>query len=129
MPTGLRAMPALSCTDVDLSASDLSHAFGFRVAGTWRGEQGVARFAILQLGQITLALHKAEAVQAGPDWAVYLYIDDAAALAELARAQGAAVEGPSDQPWRCRELRFVDRDGNQLVFAEDLAPGPDGPGL
>lgn len=129
MPTGLRAMPALSCTNVEASANDLIHGFGFEAAGFLRDDDGAANFAILRLDAITLALHRADAVHADRTWSAYLYVDDAEALAELADAQGMAVEGPTEQPWRCLEVIFTDRDGNRVVFSQDLAPGPNGPGL
>lgn len=129
MPTGLRAMPALYCSDVSASAATLCRCFGFEAAGVRRDEAGEAVFAILRLGQVTLALHRADAPAAQDAFSVYVFIDDAAAMAELARAQGAALEGPEDMPNGCREIRFRDADGALICFAEDLRPGPDGPGL
>lgn len=40
------------------------------------------------------------------------------ALAERARADGAAVEGPTLQPWHTREIVVTDPDGYRLNFIE-----------
>ena len=40
------------------------------------------------------------------------------AVAERARAQGAAVDGPTDQPWFTREVVVTDPDGYRLDFVE-----------
>ncbi|MEM8742850.1 MAG: VOC family protein [Pseudomonadota bacterium] len=122
-------MPALTCRDLRASAQALSRSFGFELAGFWADGDAPPHFAILRLGDVTLALHQSDEPAGSPGFAAYLYIDDAESLAELALAQGALIDGPLDQPWRCREVRYTDRDGNQIVFAQDLAPGPEGPGL
>ncbi|GIX12290.1 MAG: hypothetical protein KatS3mg118_0249 [Paracoccaceae bacterium] len=129
MPTGLRAMPCLPCTDPADTAARLGRLFGFTAAGFWRDANGAETFGILRLGAVTLALRRAASVSPQEGWAAYLFVDDAAALAELARAQGGIVDGPEDRPWGCREVLWTDPDGNILCFAEDLRPGPDGPGL
>jgi predicted enzyme related to lactoylglutathione lyase len=129
MPTGLRSMPCLAATDPAATAGRLERLFGFRTAGFWRDDQGVETFGILRLGLVTLALRRAATVTPQDGWAAYLHVDDATALAELARAQGGVLDGPEDRPWGCREVLWTDPDGNVICFAEDLRPGPDGPGL
>lgn len=128
MPSGLRAMPCLTVADPAAAAARLSRLFGFDIAGFWRDEAGAETFGIVRLGAVTLGLRRGIPAPA-PGWSAYLYVDDAAGLAELARAQGGVVEGPEDRPWGCREVLWTDPDGNALCFAEDLRPGPDGPGL
>jgi catechol 2,3-dioxygenase-like lactoylglutathione lyase family enzyme len=39
-------------------------------------------------------------------------------LAERARGEGAAVSGPSLQPWHTRELLITDPDGYRLAFVQ-----------
>jgi hypothetical protein len=129
MPEGIRAMPVIAVTDVAAAAKTYARAAGFEPAGFWRDGDGRETFAILRLGRITLALRRAEAVAPFPGWAAYLYVERVGEVADLARAAGLAVEGPADRPWGCREVEITDRDGNCLCFAEDLRPGPDGPGL
>jgi hypothetical protein len=129
MPTGLRAMPVLPVTEVERSATALARALGFAIAGYWRDADGEARFAVLRLGTVTLALRRVAEVAPSDGWAACIFVDDAAAVAELARAGGFAVSGPSDRPYACRETEVTDRDGNILCFSEDLKPGPEGPGL
>ncbi|WP_118134172.1 VOC family protein [Oceanicella sp. SM1341] len=129
MPTGLRAMPMLSVTDVEASADALARGFGFEAAGFWRGDDGAAQFSILRLGLVTLGLRRVEAVAPAPGWAAYVYVDDVEAIADLGRAGGFAVSGPEARPYGTREVEVTDRDGNVICFALDLRPGADGPGL
>ncbi|QDL91318.1 hypothetical protein FDP22_05675 [Paroceanicella profunda] len=129
MPTGLRAMPMISATDVEASAGALVRAFGFEPAGFWRDAGGTATFGILRLGLVTLGLRRVEAVTPAPGWAAYVYVDDVEAIADLGRAGALAVSGPQDRPYGTREVEVTDRDGNVICFARDLRPGPDGPGL
>ncbi len=43
-------------------------------------------------------------------------------VAEQARAQGAATEGPTDQPWHTREVGITDPDGYRLTFLQSAWP-------
>ncbi|RMF39615.1 MAG: hypothetical protein D6754_05045 [Alphaproteobacteria bacterium] len=122
-------MPVLHVSDVEAGAAAFAQSFGFAPAGFWRDEDGTARFSILRLGDVTLALQRAETVTPATGWAAYIYVDDVAALHELATAQGAPVTAPQDRFYGCREIEFTDPDGNVVCFAQDLDPGPEGPGL
>lgn len=42
------------------------------------------------------------------------------ALAEKAREAGAAVQGPTEQPWNTRELIVTDPEGYRLNFVQPL---------
>jgi len=44
-------------------------------------------------------------------------------LAEQARAQGAQVVGPLEQPWNVCELTVIDPDGYRLVFSVPVDTG------
>lgn len=48
------------------------------------------------------------------------------ALAALARAAGAAVDGPTDQPWHTREIVVTDPDGYRLNFLQSAWPEQEG---
>ena len=39
-------------------------------------------------------------------------------VADRARAAGAAVDGPTDQPWHTREIVVTDPDGYRLTFLQ-----------
>lgn len=43
-------------------------------------------------------------------------------IADLARAAGASVDGPSDQPWHTREIVVTDPDGYRLNFLQSAWP-------
>jgi catechol 2,3-dioxygenase-like lactoylglutathione lyase family enzyme len=44
------------------------------------------------------------------------------ALAERARAAGAPVDGPTDQPWHTREIVVTDPDGYRVNFVQSAWP-------
>lgn len=129
MPEGFRAMPVIGVSDVAAAARTLARAAGFEPAGFWRDAEGRETFGILRLGRATLALRRGAPSVPPGGWAAYVWVDDVAAIADLARAAGLAVTGPVEKPYACREVEVTDADGNLLCFAEDLRPGPEGPGL
>jgi catechol 2,3-dioxygenase-like lactoylglutathione lyase family enzyme len=44
------------------------------------------------------------------------------AIAARARAAGAHVDGPRDQPWHTREILVTDPDGYRVAFVEPSTP-------
>jgi len=63
-------------------------------------------------------------------WAAYIYVDDIATLEAQFRGRGVEiVRGPETAPYGLKESDVRDPDGHIIGFAEDLKPGPDGPGL
>jgi len=57
---------------------------------------------------------------AGAKHSVYLWVDDADALAEAWRAAGAEVHAPEDTEWGQHEGALVDLDGNVLRFGSPI---------
>jgi predicted enzyme related to lactoylglutathione lyase len=55
-----------------------------------------------------------------PSHSVYLFVDDADALAEAWRAAGAEVYMPEDTEWGQHEGAHVDPDGNVLRFGSPM---------
>lgn len=129
MTTGLRAMPVLAATDVGATARFFGRLAGFEPAGFWRDAEGRESFGILRLGTVTLGLRRVAERPAGGGWAAYVFLDEVAPLAELACALGIPAEGPVERPYGCIEVEVADPDGNVICFAQDLRPGPEGPGL
>ena len=122
-------MPVLTCTDPEAVGRFLTDGLGFRLAGWRRDAEGAAAFGIVRLGAVTLALQRGEA-RAPAGWSAYVFVHDARDFAAFAAAQGVAIiRGPEDTRHACREVEVASPEGHVLVFAEDLAPGPEGPGL
>lgn len=48
--------------------------------------------------------------------------DGVDAIADRARASGAPVDGPTDQPWHTREIVVTDPDGYRLNFLQSSWP-------
>ena len=92
-------------------------------------------FAIVGRGAVTIFLDASRATAGEPlpvnqYWAAYVYVDDIAALIEDFRQRGTdLLRGPEDSFYGCREIDVRDPDGHIVCFAQDLQPGPEGPGL
>ena len=128
--SGMRAMPVLACAEPEATAEFLCAGLGFSLAGWWRDEAGAPSFGIVRLGDVTLALRREAEARPGAGWAAYVYVEDAADFATLAAANGVALRrGPEDTPYGSREVEVAGPEGHVLCFAQDLAPGPRGPGL
>jgi len=127
--TALRAMPVLTAKDPEATAAFFSDALGFRLAGLRRDETGAATFGIVRWGAVTIALTRGDAPP--PDgWSAYIYVSDVRDFAVAAGAGGAALRrGPEDVFYGCREMEIATPEGHVLVFAQDLDPTPEGPGL
>ena len=122
----LRSMPVLQVRDLDASCAYYNR-LGFRTNGIW-GDPAV--FAILQRGQITLAL---ERIETPPDtsasWSAYLYVADVDALFDEFQKAGATIHrAPMDRFYGCRDFETTDPDGHRLCFGQDMQP-THGPGL
>ncbi|WP_339947141.1 VOC family protein [uncultured Albimonas sp.] len=130
-------MPVLACADPQAVAAFLTAGLGFTLAGWWRDEAGAPSFGVARLGDATLALRRAEGPPAAPNgaegptaWAACIYVEDARDFATLAAANGVTIRrGPEDTPYACREVEVASPEGHVLCFAQDLDPGPRGPGL
>lgn len=123
----LRAMPVIDVSDVRAAEAFWLRA-GFASHGVW-GEP--ARFVIVQRGDVTLALSRAE--QDPPPrngwWAAYVYVDDLEALHAEFSAEGLVPgEIRSPEHYGMRDFDLIDPDGNRVGFGQSLCPAP-GPGL
>lgn len=121
----LRSMTVLDVADVTASVA-FYQRLGFASHGIWDGS-----FAIVQRGQVTLALSKAAAVvPRNHGWAAYIYVD---ALDDL-HGEFATLELPYlsdiERPdhYGCDDFTIKDIDGHMLAFGQSRNPVP-GPGL
>ncbi|MEM1299199.1 MAG: VOC family protein [Pseudomonadota bacterium] len=121
-----RAMPVLQVSDVTASLAFYDR-LGFASHGTWGDPPG---FAIIQRGDVTLALDRGEgAVPLNQWWAAYVYVDDAEALRGEFLAEGVSpteMHRPND--YGCIDFDVLDPDGHRIAFGQALNPVP-GPGL
>lgn len=130
MKQGLRSMPILAVADVAAGAAWFRDQLGFAIAGAWTDDSGAATFAIVQMDAITLGLRQSNTTGTEDGWAAYLYLEDIDAYTDQVLGKGAKIlRGPEDSFYGCREIEIADPSGNRLCFAQDLKPGPDGPGL
>ena len=127
--SGQRAMPILPAADVAASAAFYMDKLGFTLAGSWQDDAGDS-FAIVQMGLVTLGLTRSDRSVPDSEWAAYVYVADINAFADHAMGKGAPVKrGPEISFYKCNELEVIDPAGNVICFAQDMAPGADGPGL
>lgn len=127
---GLRSMPILQASDVDECASFYVNRLGFDLAGSWLDDDGVNSFSIVQMDHITLGIARGKDVSNSGDWSAYFYLSDINAFADHILSRGVKVErGPETSFYFCSEVELIDPAGNTVVFAQDLKPGEDGPGL
>lgn len=128
----IRSAPVLQVADVPASAAWYRDRLGFEIGGLW-GEPPA--FAIVGRGAVTVFLDASRAAAGEPlpvnqYWAAYIYVDDVAALIDEFRERGTTpLRGPEDTFYGCREVDVRDLDGYTICFAQDLQPGPEGPGL
>jgi predicted enzyme related to lactoylglutathione lyase len=121
-----RSMTVLNVTDV-LASVAFYERLGFVSHGVWGDPPG---FAILQRGQVTLAVDVAD----GPPpvnrwWATYIYVEDAEALrAEFVERGIEVTEMHRPTHYGCIDFDVIDPDGHRLAFGQALNPVP-GPGL
>ncbi|MEM9320575.1 MAG: VOC family protein [Pseudomonadota bacterium] len=127
--TTLRAMPVLQVSDVTASAA-FYERLGFHSHGIWHHE-GTAKFAILQRGDVTLAVQLLRGpLRVNTHWAAYIYVSDVAALHD----EWAGLDLPEltairhDNPYECDEFDIRDPDGHLICFGQDMIP-THGPGL
>ena len=127
MPVRFRSiLPAFVVADVRATAEQYRDVLGFRIA--WALGDGPGEFAIVDLAEgegfhlkrgDPAKARRAGDVSAGSKEA-YVRYGGVDALRERVLAAGGKVVGEiEERPWRMRELRFEDRNGLVLTFAED----------
>ena len=120
-------MPVLAVSDVR-AAAEFYARLGFECHGFWGGEP--VDFAVTQRGDVTLGLDRSDGIPSDRHgWAVYVYVDDIAALHAELTAEGLSPTPLCEQPYGCREFEVTDLDGHTIAFGQDLAPEAYGPGL
>ncbi len=127
--TGLRAMTVLQVADVRASVA-FYERLGFARHHIWEHE-GQAQFCIVQFGQVTIALQRADgAVPVNSHWAAYVYVPDIGALYGTVAKLGlpGLTELRRGNFYGCDDFDIRDPDGHLICFGQDMNP-TDGPGL
>jgi catechol 2,3-dioxygenase-like lactoylglutathione lyase family enzyme len=117
--------PLLQVSDLDASARFYQQALGFDNIFSM---PGLAHLRWVKYADLLLAGPRdGQAVSLPRGAGVALNFNlfdrfngDLHALAAQARAYGAAVTGPVDQPWNVRELTILDPDGYRLIFVTPI---------
>ena len=126
----LRCMPVLQVKDIGRSETFYCKKLGFQSCGTWGDGPD---FAIVQRGQVTIALDKSREDHALPVnqyWAAYIYVENADAICEELRCNGVEIlRGPEDTFYGSRDFDVRDPDGHILAFGHDTEPSKSETGL
>ena len=122
----IRAMPVLQVSDVSASVAHYER-LGFSSHGAWNDPPD---FAIIQRGDVTLALDRGEgAPPTNQWWAAYIYVEDAESLRRELLAEGLSpTEMHRPEYYGCIDFDVIDPDGHRIAFGQALDPTP-GPGL
>ena len=106
-----QALPVLPVADVAAAIAHYRDLLGFHV------NHAQHDLGVMDRDDITLLL--VPRATDGARAATEFYVRDADALHAELTGRGARVEGePVSQPWGLRTFRVLDRDGNQLIFAQ-----------
>lgn len=129
MAQGIRSMAVLPCYDVARSAQFYIEKLCFTPAGTWKSD-GDAQFAIVALGDVTIALQRAdEWFPSRGAWSAYVYVDDVRGYFERITETGVTTDGPPYETfYGMLEFEVCDHEGHWIAFAQDLNP-KESPGL
>jgi hypothetical protein len=116
----LRTVPILPVLDVPM-ALDHYRRLGFNV----RSYDSAAEYGFAQRGGASLHLTaRSSSDYPSPDAIAiaYLFVADADALYDewVASGAGGRFDAPADMPWKVREGRHVDPDGNIIRFGQQL---------
>lgn len=123
-------MPVLPCRDVEACAAFYVEKLGFTLLNFWKEDGEAMAFAIVSLDTITMALQHAPDFKPFVGWSAYLYVNDVKGLAAIAGARGLDVQtAPHLTSYGTLEFDLKDPEGHVIAFGQDMAPGPNGPGL
>ena len=120
--------PYLIVNDVVATANFYRDQLGFRYERLWNDppsfcivlRSGVA-IMLAELGKAGVIRPNRTVDPEGSAWDVYVWIDDADALAEEFRSKGVTiVREPFDQPYGCRDFEIEDCNGYRLCFGESI---------
>jgi len=116
----VQAATILEVKDIKRSEAFYRQRLGFR-PGVFFGEPPT--FCIVSRDNVALFLDLARTEHPAPlnqYWAVYLYVDDADAMAQELLARGVALERePEDQPYGCRDFDIRDPDGHLIGIGQN----------
>ncbi len=130
----IRSMPVLQVRDVKESVAFYCEKLGFQSHGIWSdGPAGVADFAIVQAGKVTIALDRSREglpIPVNQFWAAYVYVENADTLfAKVSRSGAEIIQEPGDRFYGLRDFTICDIDGHKISFGHDINPGAPEPGL
>ena len=118
MAVVVRVAPILPVRDLDAS---LDH---YQRLGFATRKYSAADYGFAERNGVELHLGvSSEFLPSGRGISIYLFVDDADALADEWRAAGVEVHGPEDTDWGQHEGAHVDPDGNVLRFGSPMARG------
>jgi uncharacterized glyoxalase superfamily protein PhnB len=117
-----RCVPTFRVRDANAACAYFCDALGFTKDWEHRFEPGFPLF--VSVSRDGVALHLSEHASDGPlAVKVYIYVHDAQALHDEARARGARIVAElCRQPYDVLEFSVEDPDGNVIRFGTPLAP-------
>jgi len=129
-PGALQLRVVLQVDDIDAALAFYRDALGLPQQAAFEGE-GDARVAILDAGRATLELANAAQVAmidrvetdgvTSPHIRIAFEVTDADGVTHTLESAGAAVLAPArETPWRSRNARLDDPEGNQLTVFQEL---------
>jgi catechol 2,3-dioxygenase-like lactoylglutathione lyase family enzyme len=110
----------MNLNQVTLPTRDLARAISFyRTLGLQLIVHAPPRYARFEcpVGEATFSLHLVDELTAGEGAWVYFECEDLDEKVSGLQAKGITFdELPKDQPWRWREARLQDPDGNRIIL-------------
>ncbi len=113
----------LPVTDVERSIA-FYQKFGHKLIA--KALPHCARFECPE-GDATFSVHKVDEMPKAPHVSIYFEVDELDPIVDSLIAKGISFdELPNNKPWRWREARLKDPDGNELIlyFAGDNRKNP-----
>ena len=108
--------PCITFRDARASSDFLERALGAQRDAVFEDDEGRVNHAELRIGEsVVMAGDERAGSKATPPGVsvVYVVVPDADAAYERARAAGAHVTEPVDQPYGSRDVTVTDLDGNR----------------
>jgi catechol 2,3-dioxygenase-like lactoylglutathione lyase family enzyme len=116
----VQSATVLEVKDIKASEAFYREKLGFR-PGVFFGEPPT--FCLMSRDNVALYLDLVRTPRPAPInqyWAVYLYVDDADAIAAELKARGGVLDRKvEDQPYGCRDFDVRDPDGHIIGIGQD----------